>query len=331
MAEEASVGAIESALEGAFSDVAPETPKAVARPAPVEAAPELEAEPDTEGGEDLISDDSPEAEAVEAAPELEVEIDMDGAPEVIRGNDRVKELVAKGLKAGRAAEENARTRDALVAHVEMAQVQQEFHGHVFQDIQNLNTVDAQLKQYDQIDWNAAYDSNAFEALKLKEQRDQLREYRNGLVQGLQHKEAQFKQFTQQNRQKLIAAEEAALVAKLPEWRNSEKGLKETGEIRSWLATQGFQPEEVGLIPDHRHMLIARKAFLYDRLIANRDAKVKQVRAAPALARPGVANAQPNSRTDFQKARAKIKEFGTKGNSRAAENLATAMFEKTFGK
>jgi hypothetical protein len=80
--------------------------------------------------------------------------------------------------------------------------------------------------------------------------------------------------------------------------------------------------------DHRMLLVARDAAAYRKLLANKDARVKQAREAPATAKPGAA-AQPNGRAGFNKIRGKIKELGTKGNHRAQEELATQLFERTF--
>ncbi len=327
--DEVNVGSVESALQGAFSNAAPEAPKPVAAPAAVEAVADTDPEAlDIPGGDDIADDDTPEVEAV-AAPELEIEIDVDGTPQVIRGNDQVKELVQRGLKAGRTFEENARTREALAAHVAQVQLQQQFTQAISTDLQELQSLDGQLAQYDKIDWNAAYDTNAFEALKLREQRDQLREQRAYKARELEGKGQQFQAAKSHWDQQILQTETQALLAKLPEWRNPQKAQAEKAEIGAWLANAGFNNAEIDGLIDHRHLLVVRKAHLYDKLMSNKADKVKQVRAAPVLARPGVANAQPNSRTDFQKARIKLKELGTKGNHRAQENIAAAMFEKAF--
>jgi hypothetical protein len=68
---------------------------------------------------------------------------------------------------------------------------------------------------------------------------------------------------------------------------------------------------------------------YRKLLANKDAKVKQAREAPATAKPGATAAAPNGRVEFSKVRGKIKELGTKGNHRAQEHLATQLFERAF--
>lgn len=324
-----SVGALESALGAAFSDAPAEAPapKVQARqPAAIEAEPPLiESDP-----ADLLEgfEDEQPVETPPEVAEAEFEIDLDGKPEVIRGNDRVKELLARGLKAGRGFEENARMREALAAQANQAQLQAQFQQVVSPDIAHVHALEQQLQAYQKVDWSAEYDRDPFNAMKLKEQRDQLREQRAAAIQNLNAKQQHFTQQFQANSQRVLAAENEALLAKVPAWRNPEKASLEKGEITSALTSHyGFTQGEIGMT-DHRMLMVARDAVAYRKLLANKDARLKQAREAPATARPG-AVAQPNSRADFNKVRGKIKELGTKGNHRAQEELATRLFEKAF--
>lgn len=320
---------LESALEGAFGDAPVE---------PVKAAPEKAQEPPDEPAEtpedpaDLLAGQE-EAPKVEEPtdPEFELEIEP-GKPEVLPLS-KLKELAARGAKAGRGFEENARVREALQAHVMQTQMAQQFQQAVSQDIAQLQAIDLQLhQQFGSVDWQKEFSEDPFNAMKLKEQRDQLREARAAALQGLQGKQQQFQAQFQQNAQRLLAAENEALLAKVPAWRNAEKAKAEQGEIAGVLASQyGFTPQEVGTLTDHRMLLVARDAAAYRKLLANKDARVKQAREAPATAKPGAAQPATNGRVEFNKVRGKLRELGTKGNHRGQEQLATAMFEKAFGK
>jgi hypothetical protein len=328
---------LESALGAAFGE-APVVP-AVAKPVvakpvqkvdeePLLIEEELEAPVEATDPADLL-EGQPEVEKP-AVAEPSFEIDLDGKLEVITGAERVKELLARGLKAGRGFEENARVREALQAHVMQSQLQQQFQQAVSADIVQIQALGQQLQHFDKIDWSAAYDSDPFNALKLKEQRDQLREQRAARLQDLDAKQQQFHAHFQQNAQQALAAETQALLAKVPAWRNAEKATQERSEIATTLTSHyGFTSAEVGALMDHRMVLVARDAAAYRKLLANKDAKVKQAREAPATAKPG-ATAQPtNGRVEFNKVRGKIKELGTKGNHRAQEGLATQLFERAF--
>lgn len=315
-------GALESSLEAAFTDASKEAPAPVAKEAPVE-APIIEEDP-----ADLLLDEPVEAPEVTAEPEFEIELEP-GKAEVIKGSERVKELLARGLKAGRSFEENARVREALQAHVVQTQLNTQFQQAVSTDIAQVHALEQQLQAYQRIDWSAEYDRDPFNAMKLKEQRDQLREHRAAAIQNLNAKQQQFQGQLQQGAQRVLAAEKEALLAKVPTWRNPEKAKQEQGEISGVLTSHyGFMSTEVDQLMDHRMLLVARDAAAYRKLLANKDARVKQAREAPTTARPG-ATAQPNERADFNKVRGKLRELGSKGQSRAQEQLATRLFEKAF--
>ena len=325
---EVNVESLEAALGGAFGGEEPAPKEA---PAPEVKAPEAPEAPEPsllDDPADLLGDE-PQEPVQAPAQEPVFEIEIDGKPEVITGNERVKELLQRGLKAGRGFEENARVREALQAHYQQAQVQQQFMQAASADIVRIQALDSQLQQFDKVDWSAAYDTDPFNALKLKEQRDQLREQRAAAIQGLNAKQQQFQSLVQQNEQRLLAAESEALLAKVPAWRNAEKATQEMGEIKSALTgLYGFTAQEAAAVKDHRMVLVARDAAAYRKLLANKDARVKQARDAPATAKPGAA-AQPNGRAEFNKVTGKIKELGTKGNHKAQEQLATRLFEKAF--
>lgn len=323
MADGVNTESLESALGAAFS------PEPEVKETPVKEALVKEAPEDPADLSDLLPDEEAEQHQPIAEPEFEIELEP-GKAEVIKGADRVKELLARGLKAGRGFEENARVREALAAHVQQTQFQQQFMQAASADIAQIQALDQQLQQYEKIDWSAAYDSDPFNALKLKEQRDQLREQRAASLNNLNAKQQQFQAYMQQNAQRTLAAESEALLAKVPVWRNPEKATQERGEIAKALTSHyGFTPQEVNAVMDHRMILVARDAAAYRQLLANKDARVKQAREAPATAKPGAAAAQPNGRADFNKVRGKIKELGTKGQHRAQEELATKLFERAF--
>jgi hypothetical protein len=324
-----SLGGLEDALGAAFSEAPIEKPAAQSNrpPEPDEQEPDAPAEGDPA---DLLEGQEPEE--VETKPDTEPEFELEiepGKPEVLPLS-KLKELAARGAKAGRGFEENARVREALQAHVQQVQFQQQFQQAVSQDIAQVQAIDHQLQQqFGQIDWQKEFSEDPFNAMKLKEQRDQLREQRAAAVNNLNAKQQQFQAFVQQNTQKALAAENEALLAKVPAWRNAEKAKQEQGEIAGVLTSHyGFTAQEVGSLIDHRHLLVARDAAAYRKLLANKDAKVKQAREAPATAKPG-ATAPPNGRAEFNKVRGKIKELGTKGNHRAQEELAAKLFGAAF--
>ena len=253
MAEPISEQSVESALESAFGN-APAPQKVPAK----EAAPAQDAPVDEPAAEAAPAEEA-EAEPVEAAeaepapePEPEFEIEVNGAKELVRGKDQIRELLQKGRDYSQKTEAVARARDSIIAQAQQQAMAAQFQGQAWEDITAIRALDSRLDEYNKVDWATAFDTDPFNALKLKEQRDQLREQRNAKVAEFQQKRQQFEAGQAQAAQQRLAAEQAALLNKLPEWRNTEQATKEQREIANTLAQNyGFNEAEIVGLVDHR--------------------------------------------------------------------------------
>jgi hypothetical protein len=320
-------GQVESALEAAFGD-APivEKPAPVAEPeavVPEEEAPqELAAEEPLEGPDEAVE---PEESAPVSEPEYEIV--ADGETHVVRGSDQVKELISKGLAYNKRHGALAKMQEAFVAREEGLRQQEQFTGQIAGDLAELRALDSRLEEYNKIDWNAAFESDPFNALKLKEQRDQLREARQGKIGALNQKHEQFRQGQAQAAQRMLAAEHAALLEKVPEWRNSEKAAAEKQDItRALTERYGFNPAELAAINDHRVLVIMREHVRM--LKAQESAKSKQVRTAPPVVKPGSVQ-KSNPKAEFTKVREHVRKLGKQGNHKAQEAAVTELLSRTF--
>lgn len=84
-----------------------------------------------------------------------------------------------------------------------------------------------------------------------------------------------------------------LLAKLPEWKDESKAQAEKSRIAKSLKDIGYDDSEIGALTDHRAVLLARKAMLYDELVSKAQAATKKVNAAPQkIVKPGVGE-RPN--------------------------------------
>ena len=328
------------ALSAAFSDQP--TTKAVKAPvAPSEPVPEPSAEeaaPDAdapvEDGEEIEQEAGAEGDEEQEAPaeaEPEYQVEVGGKVEIVRGKEQVKELLQKGLDYTRKTEETARHAAILNAKMQSLALQERAQAEMYEDMTQLRALDSQLQQYNNVDWAAAFDADPFNAMKIKEQRDQLREARANKVAELQNKHSAIQKGQAEATQAALRAENEALLTKLPQWRNSEQATKEKSSLAKYLMDAGFGEGEVAGLMDHRALLITRKAWLYDQLQASKQDKVKQLRDAPTMAKPGAAPQQQktNQKTAFAKFRQELKTQGRKGNSRAQEGLMLDVLNRTF--
>jgi hypothetical protein len=189
-----------------------------------------------------------------------------------------------------------------------------------------------LAEYNKFDWATAIDTDFVGVMKLQEKRNQLKEARNAKIQELNGKQQQFEQGQAQAAQQMLAAEEAALLAKLPAWRNSEVASAEKQSISRVLVEEfGYQPAELASLMDHRALLLARAAAKWVGLQKTKVDKTKQLRDAPPVVKPGAANAQqqPNEKATFGKFVQEFRQQGRKGNHRSQEAALEKLLSRTF--
>ncbi len=149
----------------------------------------------------------------------------------------------------------------------------------------------QLARFKDIDWNRLSAENPALFSQAKPLFD-------SLTGQLQQAEAERLQLQQQERQRQLQAVQAhqdhiaeqkrALIARHPELADPVKGRQETAALTRYLIDSGYRQQELSRLVDHRDFIMARKAMLYDRLMANKD-KVKETLAAlPRVQKPGTA-------------------------------------------
>lgn len=103
----------------------------------------------------------------------------------------------------------------------------------------------------------------------------------------------------QRHAQVLQAERERLGSAIPEWRDSKAKEAEQKLIAETLRKTGYSPEEIGSVADHRAVVLARKAALYDQMIAVR---AKQSPAPlPKPVRPGAAG---SNKTDSAATRAR---------------------------
>lgn len=124
------------------------------------------------------------------------------------------------------------------------------------------------------------------------------------IQAMQTNEAQ------RLRQESLTENEGKLLEALPEWRDTAKRKAETAEIANALIGAGYQPEELNDLIDHRALIIARKAMLWDKAQAVKAKQVVQAKEPPKAVKPGTANSPTNAKSQqLQKLAERAKRTG----------------------
>jgi hypothetical protein len=102
-----------------------------------------------------------------------------------------------------------------------------------------------------------------------------------------------------------------LLQKLPEWREPARAETEKVQIADYLIRQGFNQADLSNLIDHRQMLMARKAMLYDQSRGQVDAAKKRVAKVPRIMKPGAPKPTEQLASEkLQKLRSRLENSGS---------------------
>lgn len=202
---------------------------------------------------------------------------------------KLSELTAnaqKYLSGDRRLEEAAAVRKAL--EPERQAVVQE-RTQLRQALDHFITQSSAFVQAFEPDWNALLNHDPNEYTRQRH----IWEARVGQVQqAIQSRQALEQRSLQDqatDTQARAAEEYQQLLTKIPEWRDAEKQKAESRAVGGYLLKEGLTDAELGNLSDHRVLVIARKAMLFDQLLAKKDAATNKAKAAPVARgnlRPG---------------------------------------------
>ena len=154
----------------------------------------------------------------------------------------------------------------------------------------MNRIQAQLEsglqEQQQIDWQRLIDENPQEYLK----QTHLAQSRQAQLQQVYAEQQKLAAITQaeaqQRHMSFLQQQQEELLAKLPDWRDEAKAKAEKTALREYLLSQGYKEQDVAAVADHKAVLMARKAMLYDQMIAKANAAAKKVASVPRIEKPG---------------------------------------------
>ena len=287
-------------------------------------AEEEEADTDTEESEDV--EDEPEPEEEEPEP-----VDWDALMDEeisFRAADQDVTVTLGELRKGyqrdadyrRKTEQLSQDRQALEQEIQTqrTELQQQFElnaaviGQMRQlVIGDVNTQEMnQLRQQNQAEWSAR-------VTEINQREQGLNELFNR-VAGAMHQQREV--FTAEQAKGLMdyrEAEAQKLSEAVPDWTDEK-----AGELADYLTGSGFSGDEVQSIMDHRQIVIARKAMLYDQLQKVEKQTKKKVATLPKTTKPGKPKpkAQGRQRKINKTAAAHKKTRTTESAAALIENL-----------
>ena len=279
---------IESRLSAVFGTEEAELPEV----APAESVQETTDEPTTEVAQEEVQEDSFEFEADDGTT-LKLPAAVEKA--VLRQKDYTQ-------KTMQLAELQKQAQDRL----QYAEAREQLSAAVMDDVTQLRSIEAQLKQYQDADWPALYEANPGQALRfqqvmrdLEKQAGQKQQEINAKVQHVQQATAKHNQF---------------------QWETAEKGARQMiGDISAadnaamlrTVESLGITPQEFkSRFADPRIIAMTHKAAKWDALQASKPNAVKTANLAPPVVKPG-ASKGPSAAAEqkYRDARAKFGKTG----------------------
>jgi hypothetical protein len=224
----------------------------------------------------------------------EVEVTLD---ELQKGYSRTQDYTRK-------TQQIAEVRKQTEAELQEVRAERE------QYAQLLGALQAQVQQaaQPQVDWDRLYQEDPIEWVR---QREMVRENQEkaAAIQSEQQRLAQLSQQEQaQQRQALFQQEQEALIAAIPEWKDSKKAQAEKAMLVQFGQKVGFTPDELKNVIDHRAVVMLRKAALYDQMMSKRGQIKPVTNNGPRPAKPGAAG-RVSSNTEAMRAQQRLAKTG----------------------
>jgi hypothetical protein len=255
-----------------------------------EIEPEQAQEEDSEEESTEDADEDPDTEEPETEAEEEIE-EVEEPVYTVKANGKTIQVTLDELTSGyqRQSDYTQKTQELANARKQaeadyqaMALERQQYQ----QGLQQFNEIlSKQEAQYDQIDWNALAEEDPTQYLIQKEEQRALKEERqqvdaeNARLRAIQGQEVQ------KRHQEMLQHEWQQLENVFPDWKVPEKREKLSNSWEQYAVSQGYTPEDVKAISDHRALKILNKAMMYDK-IQKASVKKGKVVKVPKTVKPG---------------------------------------------
>lgn len=325
-------------------------PSGVEQAAPSESS--MESILESSFGDTPTEKTTPEKPTAESAPELTDEVTPDDIPdevaaapqepgtevwEIVHGGQQVKlsraemiEHASKGFDYTQKTQALADKGKQIDASLQRVAEMEQLAPLVAQDMAQVQAIAAQLQNFQKVDWVALATNDPLEYPKWRAQYDQLVTAYQSATYQFQTKANQLQEGRTQLTAQRLQQEFPKLMERIPAWKDPAKYQAGAQELRTYLLKQGADPSRVDSMSDSMEASIAYKAMQYDKLVAAKSDKVKQLRSAPPVIKPGASASQTQTgKQDFSKIRQEIRAQGRKGNHSAQEKLVESLLNRTF--
>lgn len=245
-----------------------ETPDSEVTAAP--AAEAQEASKDTSFDSSLIESDS-ESQDTETTAEEDDSEEVDYEGEKYKLPKKLKDALLRQQDYTQKTQAVAEQRRAIEAQALQIQQQAQLSQQYVAEYAEALSLDKELAQYKNINWNQLMDADPVQAMKLDRQMRELQARRDHVVSSVTQKQ-QAQQFESQRiAAQRLAEGRAVLEREIKGWTpETAKALASFGK------EQGFTEAELAQVNDPRTVKLLHKAWQYDQLMKAKTAKPEPV-------------------------------------------------------
>ena len=296
---------------------APEEEEQAPLEAEAEATEEVESEEATEEPDEEVEEEEQSQDEVPAILKLKV-----NGEDVEKPLDEVVALAQQGLDYTQKTQQVAEQRKELEAYAESIKAQEQafqeqmqLNNVLIEDVAKITSLDQQLNQYANVNWQQLSDNDFVEAQKLFFSYNQLQTERSQLVSQFEAKKQQVVQKQSQLMAEKIAKGKEVLAKEIPNWSpETNQALLSTGK------DYGFSDAELNSIVDPRHVKVLHDAMQWRKLQQNSVVKKKVSNAKPVV-KPGSKDTKAEANSNHRKLRESLRRTG---KSDAAQKLIENM-------
>ena len=279
-----------------------------------------EVETEEEATEESDDQDEEEEQSKDEVPAI-LKLKVNGE-DVEKPLDEVVALAQQGLDYTQKTQQVAEQRKELEAYAQQIQMQEQafqeqmqLNNVLIEDVAKITSLDQQLNQYANVNWQQLSDNDFVEAQKLFFTYNQLQQERSQLVSQFEAKKQQVVQKQTQLMSEKIAKGKEILAKEIPNWSpETNQALLSTGK------DYGFSDAELNSIVDPRHVKVLHDAMQWRKLQQNSTVK-KKVSSAKPVVKPGSKDTKAEANSNHRQLREQLRKTG---KSDAAQKLIENM-------
>ena len=259
--------------------------------------------------EELETDDEAIEEDSDEQPISVVKLKVNGE-ELEKPLDEVIALAQQGVDYTKKTQEVAEQRKALEEYAQTIQVQEQafqqqvqLQNALISDVAQLQAVDAQLAQFNDVNWQELSDTDFVEAQKLFFTFNQLQQQRSTLATQLTEKQQYLQAQQAQSIAEKVEKGKEVLAKEIPNWsRETSQAIILTGK------EYGFTDDELSMVVDPRHVKVLHDAMQWRKLQSNTAVKNKVSQAKPVV-KPGAKDTKQEATSAKRQVRDQLRKTG----------------------